>query len=83
MIIQMKSSSSLGNALRLLNLFNMDEPEFRLSELAGRMGVGPSTVHRLTMTLVHEGYLARDREDKEISLRVLNSGSRKNDLFLL
>ncbi len=64
----MKSSSSLGNALRLLNLFNMDEPEFRLSELAARMGVGPSTVHRLTMTLVHEGYLARDPKTKKFRL---------------
>ena len=37
---QKKSSSSLGNALRLLNLFNMDEPEFTLSELAEKLGVG-------------------------------------------
>ena len=65
---QMKSSSSLGNALRLLNLFNMDEPEFTLSELAEKLGVGYSTIHRLTMTLMHEGFLARDLVTKKFRL---------------
>ena len=65
---QKKSSSSLGNALRLLNLFNMDEPEFTLSELAEKLGVGYSTVHRLTMTLMHEGFLARDLVTKRFRL---------------
>ena len=65
---QMKSSSSLGNALRLLNFFNMDEPEFTLSKLAEKLGVGPSTIHRLTTTLIHEGYLARDPKTKKFRL---------------
>lgn len=65
---QKKSSSSLGNTLRLLNLFNMDEPEFTLSELAKKLGVGHSTIHRLTMTLMHEGFLARDLMTKKFRL---------------
>lgn len=65
---QIKSSSSLGNALSLLNLFNMDEPEFSLSELAEKLGVGHSTMHRLTMTLMHEGFLARDPATKKFRL---------------
>jgi DNA-binding IclR family transcriptional regulator len=64
----MKSSSSLGNSLRLLNLFNMYEPEFTLSELADRLGVGYSTIHRLTKTLMHEGFLARDLVTKKFRL---------------
>jgi IclR family transcriptional regulator, KDG regulon repressor len=65
---QKKSSSSLGNTLRLLNLFNMDEPEFTLSELAKKLGVGLSTIHRLTTTLMHEGFLARDLVTKKFRL---------------
>lgn len=65
---QKKSSSSLGNTLRLLNLFNMDESEFTLSELAEKLGVGLSTIHRLTTTLMHEGFLARDLVTKKFRL---------------
>jgi IclR family transcriptional regulator, KDG regulon repressor len=66
--INKKGSSSLGNALRLLNLFTMDEPEFTLSELAERLEVGHSTIHRLTMTLMHEGFLSRDFITKKFRL---------------
>lgn len=65
---QLKSSSSLGNALRLLNFFNIDEPEFALSELAEKLGVGYSTMHRITMTLMEEGFLARDLVTKKFRL---------------
>ncbi len=65
---QLKSSSSLGNALRLLNFFNIDEPEFTLSELAEKLGVGHSTMHRLTQTLMHEGFLTRDLVTKNFRL---------------
>jgi len=67
-INQKKSSSTLGNTLRLLNFFNMNEPEFTLSELAEKLGVGHSTIHRLTMTLMHEGFLARDLVTKKFRL---------------
>jgi DNA-binding IclR family transcriptional regulator len=65
---QLKTSSSLENSLRLLNLFSMDEPEFTLSELAEKFGVGYSTMHRLTTTLMHEGFLARDLATKKFRL---------------
>lgn len=67
-IDELKSSSSLANALRLLNFFNMDVPEYTLSELAEKLGVGHSTMYRLTMTLMHEGFLARDVETKKFRL---------------
>jgi IclR family transcriptional regulator, KDG regulon repressor len=65
---QLKTSSSLGNTLRLLNLFTINEPEFTLSELAEKLGVGNSTMHRLTATLMHEGFLARDHTTKKFRL---------------
>ncbi len=46
----------------------MDQPEFTLSELAERLGVGHSTMHRLTMTLMKEGFLARDIKSKKFRL---------------
>ncbi len=52
--------SSLDNALRILNLFSMDEPELGITELADRMGIAKSTVHRLVTTLMSEGFIARD-----------------------
>lgn len=52
--------SSLQNALRMLRLFTDEEPEFGVSELAERMGVAKSTVHRLATTLASEGFLVKD-----------------------
>lgn len=52
--------SSLENALRLLNLFSMDEPEWGISDMAQRLGIANSTVHRLLNTLLAEGFVAKD-----------------------
>ena len=35
--------SSLRNALRLLNLFSVDEPELQLQDIATRLEIGQST----------------------------------------
>ncbi|WP_338452406.1 IclR family transcriptional regulator [Niallia oryzisoli] len=59
-----KHFSSLRNALRLLNLFSKDEPEFNLSEFAERLEIGLSTAFRLTNTLVEEGFIVRDPHTK-------------------
>ena len=39
-ITEKSSVSSMTNALRLLNLFTMDEPEWTLSDLAEALNVG-------------------------------------------
>lgn len=52
--------SSVGNAARLLKVFCSREKELGISELARRLGLGKSTVHRLVTTLVSEGLLERD-----------------------
>ena len=61
-------ASSMTNALRLLNLFTVDEPELTLSELAEKLDVGPSTVYRITHTLIHEGFITRDPMTKNFRL---------------
>ncbi len=63
-----ESISSMRNALRLLNLFTMDEPEYSLSEIAEKLQVGISTAHRLTNTLMVEGFLTKDSLTKKFRL---------------
>lgn len=46
--------SSVRSAARLLCAFTLAEPELGLSELARRLGLGKSRVHRLLATLVSE-----------------------------
>lgn len=57
---QSRSPSSLKNALQLLKMFTMDEPELRLSEIAEKLGVAASTAHRLVNTLIAEGFVVKD-----------------------
>jgi IclR family transcriptional regulator, KDG regulon repressor len=52
--------SSVRNAARLLKEFRSREPQIGVSELARRLGLGKSTVHRLLTTLVGEGLIERD-----------------------
>ena len=52
--------SSVGAALRLLKTFSAEEPELGITELAKRLDLAKSTVHRLTSTLVAEGFLEKN-----------------------
>ena len=52
--------SSVGAALRLLKTFSADEPELGITELAKRLCLAKSTVHRLTSTLLAEGFLEKN-----------------------
>jgi IclR family transcriptional regulator, KDG regulon repressor len=55
--------SSVANAMRLLRAFSEDEFELGVSELAKRLGLAKSTVHRLASTLVRERILERGARD--------------------
>ena len=52
--------STVRNAARLLKEFRSREASIGVSELARRLGLGKSSVHRLLTTLVAEGLLERD-----------------------
>lgn len=60
--------SSLRNALRLLNLFSVEEPELQLDDIANRLEVGQSTAFRLVHTLMTEGFIVRDPYAKSYRL---------------
>jgi len=54
--------SSVANAARLLKAFSDSEYEIGISNLARRLGLGKSTVHRLASTLVKAELLERNPE---------------------
>jgi DNA-binding IclR family transcriptional regulator len=51
---------SVDHALRLLLLLR-DEPDLRVTAAAARLGIAPSTAHRLLSTLEHRGFVTQDR----------------------
>jgi IclR family KDG regulon transcriptional repressor len=55
--------SSVATAVRLLKAFSEDEVEIGISNLAKRLGVAKSTVHRLAVTLVSEGMLEQNPDN--------------------
>lgn len=58
--VSSNSYSSLKNALRILNLFTVDEPELQLHDMMTKLQIGKSTAFRLVHTLMKEGLIVRD-----------------------
>jgi len=54
--------SSVANALRLVRAFSDDEYEIGITNLARRLSLPKSTVHRLATTLVDAGFLEQNPE---------------------
>src|SRR6202044_1119733 len=52
--------STVRNAARLLKVFLSREADLGVSELARRLGLGKSTVHRMLTTLVAEGLIEQN-----------------------
>ena len=52
--------STVRNAARLLKVFRSREADLGVSELARRLGLGKSTVHRLLTTLAAEGLIEQN-----------------------
>jgi DNA-binding IclR family transcriptional regulator len=62
--------SSVATAIRLLKAFGVEDRELGISELAKRLGVSKSTVHRLASTLLSEGLLEQNPETDRYRLGV-------------
>lgn len=62
--------SSVTTAIRLLKLFSVQDHELGISELAKRLGVAKSTVHRLASALLDEGLLEQNPENNRYRLGV-------------
>ncbi len=60
--------SSVNNALRLLKVFSDHESEIGISDLARRVGLAKSTVHRLVSSLVEQGMLEQTGRDGKYRL---------------
>ncbi|MED0965677.1 IclR family transcriptional regulator [Bacillus paramycoides] len=72
-----RSFSSLENALRILDVFSVEEPDFSVKEIAERLSIADSTAHRLLSTLKKEGFIAKDNINNKyrlgISIRALEA----------
>ena len=55
--------SSVTSALHLLKALSEGESELGISNLAKRMGLAKSTVHRLAVTLLAEGFLEQNPDN--------------------
>lgn len=69
--------SSLTNAMRLLDAFSVAEPELSVTELALRLGLAKSTVHRLLSTLARGGLVAQNPRSSRyrLGLRLYELGN--------
>ena len=62
--------SSVANSLRLMKAFSEDEYEIGISNLAKRLGLAKSTVHRLATTLTGAGFLEQNSDTGKYRLGV-------------
>ncbi len=67
---------AIERAVALLNSFTADEPELGVTELAGRVGLHKSTVHRFMVNLEAGGFVERSPRSGRyrLGLRVLELG---------
>ncbi len=62
--------SSVTTAIHLMKAFSEDEPELGISELAKRLQIAKSTVHRLASALLEEGLLEQNPENGRYRLGI-------------
>lgn len=60
--------TSLENALRLLDLFSIEQPELGITEIAASLNIGLSTAHRMAISLAAEGFLVKDKQSNQYRL---------------
>lgn len=63
---------SVSKALDVLQAFTKTSPEMSLGELAQKLGMGKSTIHKLLHTLLVRGFVTQDRETRRYRLGLSN-----------
>jgi DNA-binding IclR family transcriptional regulator len=63
-----QSNQSLSKALRILDAFSADRPEWGIRELGRELGINPTTVYRLVSTLHRAGYLEQNTQTQAYML---------------
>lgn len=67
---------AIERAVAILNAFSADDPELGVTDLAGRLGLHKSTVHRFMVNLEGAGLVERTRNARyRLGLRVFELGS--------
>lgn len=61
-------SQTLAKALRILDVFNTQRPEWGIREIGRELNINPTTVYRLVTTLHHAGYLDQDPDTQRYTL---------------
>lgn len=67
---------SLARGLEVLRVFDADNPELTLTDVAGLTGLTRATARRFLLTLVELGYLRTDGKRFALTSRVLDLGYR-------
>lgn len=63
---------SVSKALDVLEVFTYQQPEMALGEIALKLGMGKSTVHKLLHTLLSRGFVAQDSSTRRYRLGLRN-----------
>lgn len=63
---------SVSKALDVLESFTYEQPEMALGEIAVKLGMGKSTVHKLLQTLLIRGFVAQDPVTRKYRLGLRN-----------
>lgn len=63
-------NTSVKNAMDILKLFSMHNPELRVIDIAKQLNIAPSTAYRLLSTLASEGFVYKDLQTNHYSLGV-------------
>lgn len=63
---------SVSKALDVLEAFTFQQPEMALGEIALKLGMGKSTVHKLLQTLLIRGFVAQDPQTRRYRLGLRN-----------
>ncbi len=61
-----------SKALDVLESFSYEQPEMALGEIAGKLGMGKSTVHKILQTLLVRGFVAQNPNTRRYRLGLRN-----------